>query len=67
MLRSSELTMPVVSVPPKPNGLPMASTFCPTTSASESPSRSVGSLLAGVDLEQRQVVARIGARARCAL
>ncbi len=43
-LRLSELTMPVVSVPSKPNGLPMASTFCPTTSASESPSRTVGSL-----------------------
>jgi hypothetical protein len=29
---------PVVNVRSKPKGLPMANTFCPTTSRSESPS-----------------------------
>jgi len=32
--------MPVVIVPDRPNGLPMATTICPTCSASESPSGS---------------------------
>ena len=59
MVRPSELTMPVVSVPSNPNGLPMASTFCPTTRASELPSGRDGQLAAGVDLDQRQVVARV--------
>jgi len=52
--RLSELTMPVVSVPSNPNGLPMASTFCPTTRLSELPSGSEGSL--------RPVSIRISAR-----
>jgi hypothetical protein len=30
--RSSAETMPVVSVQSRPNGLPMANTFCPTLS-----------------------------------
>ena len=35
--RGGELTMPTVKVPSRPKGLPMASTFWPTCSPSESP------------------------------
>ena len=54
MVRPSELTTPVVSVPSNRNGLPIASTFCPTMRVSELPSGSEGSL--------RPVSMRISAR-----
>ena len=62
MLRPSELTMPVVNVPSRPNGLPIASTFCPTCNPSESPRCSVGSLPRGVNLQQRQIVGFVAAQ-----
>ena len=62
MLRPSELTMPVVKVPSRPNGLPMASTFWPTCSPSESPRCSEGSFARGCDLQQRQVVGFVAAQ-----
>ena len=43
-LRPSAETMPLVTVWPTPNGLPMASTWSPTCSASELPSVMAGSL-----------------------
>ena len=43
-LRPSALTMPLVTVWPTPKGLPMASTWSPTCSASESPRVITGSL-----------------------
>ncbi len=54
--------MPVVSVPSRPNGFPIASTFWPTCKASESPRCSMGSLLARLDLQQRDVVGFIAAQ-----
>jgi hypothetical protein len=42
-LRPSALTMPLVTVCPTPNGLPIASTWSPTCSASELPSVITGS------------------------
>ena len=36
--RSSALTMPLVTVPGRPNGLPIAMTASPTSTLSESPS-----------------------------
>jgi hypothetical protein len=42
-LRPSALTMPEVTVWPTPKGLPTASTWSPTCSASELPSVSTGS------------------------
>jgi hypothetical protein len=38
--RCSALTIPDVTVPSSPNGLPMATTWSPTTSLLESPSES---------------------------
>ncbi len=47
--RLSALTMPVVTVPDRPSGLPMAMTGWPTTTCDESPmdigTRSLGGLL----------------------
>ena len=43
-LRPSALTMPLVTVWPTPNGLPIASTLSPTSSWSELPSTITGSL-----------------------
>ena len=44
MSRSRAETMPAVTVPPRPNGLPIAITQSPTRSASLSPKRTKGSL-----------------------
>src|SRR5205807_337056 len=72
-------TMPLVTVCPTPNGLPMASTTSPTRSASEEPKRIVeqrmarrGDFLGGEDVHDRRRCAlyrvvigrRRGARAR---
>ncbi len=43
MSRPRAETMPAVTVPPRPNGLPIASTQSPTRSAEESPNSSAGS------------------------
>ncbi len=43
MSRSSAETMPTVTVPPKPNGLPIAITQSPTRKVSESPNGTAGS------------------------
>ena len=40
--RISALTMPMVAVPSRPNGLPMATTMSPTLSSSELPSGTNG-------------------------
>ncbi len=47
MSRPRAETMPAVTVPPSPNGLPIASTQSPTRSASESPNGTAGSGLSG--------------------
>ena len=47
MSRPRAETMPAVTVPPRPNGLPIASTQSPTRSASESPNCTAGSGLSG--------------------
>ena len=43
MSRSRAETMPAVTVPPRPNGLPIASTQSPTRGLSESPNWTAGS------------------------
>ena len=52
--------MPVVSVPSRPNGLPIASTFWPDQQAVGIAQAQGRQLASGVDLNQRQVVARVG-------
>ena len=47
MSRPRAETMPAVTVPPRPNGLPIASTQSPTRSVSESPNCTAGSGLSG--------------------
>ncbi len=47
MSRPRAETMPAVTVPPRPNGLPIASTQSPTRSASESPNCTAVSGLSG--------------------
>ena len=53
--------MPTVTVPPRPKGLPTATTHSPTRALSESPSCTKGSCLIGFHLQQRQVGFRIEA------
>ena len=53
--------MPLVTVCPTPNGLPMASTRSPTSRSSESPKFERRQILfAGIDLEHGQIGALIG-------
>src|SRR6478735_1553071 len=67
-LRPSALTMPMVTVCPTPNGLPIASTTSPTRVCSMRPSVMVGRLVALLAIvlvaeevaEQRIFCARIG-------
>ena len=60
VLRATAETMPLVTVWPMPNGLPIASTRSPTSSRSESPSGSVGSAV-GLDVQEREVGGLVGA------
>ena len=60
MSRPRAETMPAVTVPPRPNGLPTASTQSPMRGAF-SASFDVGEVVAAVDLDQREVGPRIGA------
>ena len=55
MSRLSPLTMPELTEPPSPSGLPIAITLSPTRTWSLSPSLSVGSRSAGFTLQQRDV------------
>ena len=56
--RPLALTMPMVTVWPRPSGLPKASTTSPTRMASESPNGSTAQAL-GLDLENGQVAGRV--------
>ena len=47
MVRPLALTMPIVTVLPRPNGLPMATTYSPTRSASLEPSAATGRSFGG--------------------
>ena len=60
MSRPSAETMPAVTVPPRPNGLPTASTQSPTRGLF-SANLTNGNVLLGLDLEQRDIGARVGA------
>ena len=60
MSRAMAETMPRVTVPPRPKGLPTAITSSPTRTWSLSPSASSGRSV-GVDLEQREVGLLVGA------
>ena len=60
MSRAIAETMPRVTVPPRPKGLPTAMTSSPTRTLSLSPSGSCGQV-AGVDLDQREVALLVGA------
>ncbi len=61
-VRASADTMPLVTVWPTPNGLPMASTRSPTSRSSESPKleRRQIFVLAGIDLEDGEIGALVG-------
>ncbi|MNT39669.1 hypothetical protein D3C72_1759370 [compost metagenome] len=54
-LRPSAETMPLVTVWPTPKGLPMASTWSPTSSSSELPSTITGSLSSSILSTARSV------------
>ena len=60
MSRPRAETMPAVTVPPRPNGLPTASTQSPTRGG-VSGKLDEGEVVAAVDLDQREIGARIGA------
>ena len=60
MSRAIAETMPRVTVPPRPKGLPTAMTSSPTRTWSLSPSSSTGRFFV-VDLEQREVGLLVGA------
>ena len=61
MVRPTELITPVVRVWPRPKGLPMAMTFCPTLRLSEDPMGiSTRSSLRGFDLDDRNIGVGIG-------
>ena len=58
--RSSALTMPLVTVPARPSGEPMATTGSPTTTSSELPSDG-GDQAGLLDLEDGDVAGRVAA------
>ena len=60
MSRPFAETIPAVTVPPRPNGLPTASTQSPMRGG-VSAERDVRKVVAAVDLDQRKIGARIGA------
>ena len=55
MSRARAEMMPAVTVPPRPNGLPIASTQSPTRTSSLSPNVTAGQRLVGLDPQQRQI------------
>ena len=59
--RFSALTMPLVTVPARPSGAPMAIAVSPTLSSSESANSSGVRPEASVELDDREVVHRVGA------
>ena len=60
MVRPLALTMPIVTVLPRPNGLPMATTYSPTRSASLEPERGDRQVLGrALELEHRHVETRV--------
>ena len=60
MVRPLALTMPIVTVLPRPNGLPMATTYSPTRSASLEPSETARARSLGVlELQDRDVQPRV--------
>ena len=61
MSRPCAETMPAVTVPPRPNGLPTAITQSPTRGVLLGELDEREGLAAGLDLEQRQVGALVGA------
>jgi hypothetical protein len=68
MKRSLALTMPVVTVWSRPNGLPIAITGSPTCSLSESPNGSVGRPVASIFSSAMSVLPSLPTtRARCSL
>ena len=58
-VRASAETMPCVTLWPTPNGLPMAMTKSPTSSASESPRSSAGNSPGALDLQHGQIGAGV--------
>ena len=60
MSRPRAETMPAVTVPPRPNGLPTASTQSPIRGGC-SAKLDEGEVVAAVDLDQGEIGARIGA------
>ena len=60
MSRPRAETMPAVTVPPRPNGLPTATTQSPTRTFVVG-ELDVGELALAVDLEQREVGLLVGA------
>ena len=62
MSRPRAETMPAVTVPPRPNGLPIASTQSPTRSASESPNCTAGQRLVRFHLQQGDVAGLVAAQ-----
>ncbi len=50
IVRPSALTMPVVSVSSRPNGFPIAKTFCPTFRSRLAPTRIGGSFASGAPI-----------------
>ncbi len=61
MLRLRAETMPSVTEPPRPKGLPIAITQSPTIGSVAVAELDEGQIVAGVDLEDREIGLRVGA------